>query len=120
MAKTTKATRSDLEMAKDAESEGKFIFYIPSDGSSWVEEMKGFRVAMVRAGEDGYRWTGEWPNDGRGVMPYFWGPTLEDALRICVEQNRRNHISASVADIIIMRSMARGAKPGRHGRKTNG
>lgn len=94
------------------------IYYVPDDGSSYTPEMKGYRVAVVIAGEDGYRWTGTWPNDGTGVMPYFWGPTLQDAKRICVKQNARMHVTEEEALLIIGRSMARATRsPKRRARK---
>lgn len=98
-----------LRSAIEHEAKGSMIYYIHDDGSGFVEG-HGYRAAVVTAGEDGYRWTGEWPNDGTGVMPYFWGPTLRDAKAQADRLNERQGISPEVASIIVARSMARGTK----------
>jgi hypothetical protein len=76
---------------------------------------EGYRVAIVIAGEDGYRLTGNWPYHGKQgeVRPWFWGPTLRDAERIAREQNRRHGLDELTVDFIIGRSMARGCGRGR-------
>lgn len=66
-----------------------------------------FRVAFATEGERGYRPTGNWPyTAGLGqVMPWFWGPTLEDAQRTAEDYNERRGISKEEALKIIVASM---------------
>lgn len=94
------------------EAKGTPIYFVMPDGSSYVEG-RGYRAAIVIAGEDGFHWTGTWPNDGTGVMPYFWGPTLEDAQRIAAKQNARIGITEEEAALIVLRSMGRQRQPRR-------
>jgi hypothetical protein len=85
------------------------IVWIPPDESSHVEG-HGYRVAVVTAGEAGYQLTGTWPYGGRAgeQMPWFWGPTLEDAARIAEEQNQRIGVSPEEAALVVLRSMSLG------------
>ena len=83
------------------------VYVILPDGSGFVEGY-GYRAAVLFAGEDGYHWTGEWPNDGTGVMPYFWGPTLKDAQHRAARLNARAGVTEEDAAILVGRSMARG------------
>lgn len=48
----------------------RMCYYVPE--YSYVEG-QGFRVSIVHEGVPGHTPTGEWPNDGTGVRPYFWG-----------------------------------------------
>lgn len=106
------ANDANLRAAIAHEAKRTPIYYVHDDGSGLVKG-RGYRVAVVVAGEGGYRWTGEWPNDGTKVMPYFWGPTLEDAKRIAADQNeRRFGVTPEVATLIVVRSMSRGTSRG--------
>ncbi len=112
-----KANEAALRAAIEHEAKRTMIYYVHDDGSGLVEG-RGYRVAMVTAGEAGYRWTGTWPYTGAvgETLPYFWGPTLEDAKRHAAEQNeRRFGVTPEVATIIVLRSMFSG--PRRHGRR---
>ncbi len=99
--------REDALRARVVELEKRRVpvYYIPEDG--YEPSMRGYRVAVIVAGEDGYRWTGTWPNDGTGVMPYFWGPTLEDAQRNAEKQNARRGVTSEEAILVVLRSMER-------------
>lgn len=66
-------------------SEQRICYYIPIDG---YVEGRGFRVSIVKEGESGHYPTGEWPNDGAKVMPYFWGHDYEKACDIARRQNK--------------------------------
>ncbi len=94
------------------------VYWIPPDGSSLIEG-HGYRVAIVIAGEDGYRWTGTYPYSGAvgETMPYFWGPTLKDAQRKADQQNALAGVTAEETAVIVGRSMARGAPRGTPGRR---
>jgi len=63
---------------------GKYCYYIPPDQTPHPK--KGFRVAIVNANEDGYRWTGDEPEGGL-KMPWYWGHTLAEAELVCKKQN---------------------------------
>lgn len=82
----------------------RIVAYIPTD--SYVEG-HGFRVSFVVEGEFGHRPTGNWPyKGGRGqVMPWFWGPTLEEAQAQADAYNEAQGISKMDAFIIVARSM---------------
>jgi hypothetical protein len=70
-------------------------------------EGHGYRVSFVVDGEDGYRPTGNWPYTGAPgeTLPWFWGPTFEDAERTAREYNARMGISETETFEIIARSM---------------
>ena len=72
----------------------------------------GFRVAFVTEGEDFFRPTGNWPFTGAPgeSMPWFWGPTIEDAQRAADEYNERLGVSKADALKIIGRSMTAGLR----------
>jgi hypothetical protein len=108
-----------LAKVKEHEAHGKLIYYVPEDGSSYIGEAKGYRVAVVVAGEDGFHWTGTWPYHGKigETMPYFWGPSLEAAQRQCAKQNARLGVTTEEAILIVGRSMARASKRGKKGKK---
>lgn len=82
----------------------RMVAYIP--GTDYIEG-RGYRVAFVTEGEDGYRPTGNWPyNGGRGeVVPWFWGPTLAEANKHAEEYNAERGISKMEAFNIIGKSM---------------
>jgi hypothetical protein len=91
------------------------VLWIPEDRSTYVPG-HGFRVAIVLAGEDGYRLTGTWPYSGLPgqVMPWFWGHDLARAQEIAAEHNARAGISSHAASLVVARSMARAvAQPAR-------
>lgn len=105
-----------LGRVKELEAKGAPIYFVMPDGSSYIEG-RGYRVAIVIAGEDGFRWTGRWPNDGTGVMPYFWGPTLAAAQRRAAKQNARIGITEEEATLIVLRSMGRSTPCSRRRRR---
>lgn len=78
----------------------------------WIDplgyiEGHGYRVSIVKEGETGHYPSGNWPYDGaKGhTLPWFWGPTLEDAEKAAVEYNQKMGISPLEAEKIILRSM---------------
>lgn len=84
----------------------RFCYYIPPDQQP--DPKDGYRVAVVYEDEDGYHWTGDEPGTPGGRRPWYWGKTLEEAEKICAEQNQEKlGLSAKEADILVMRSMAR-------------
>lgn len=80
-------------------------YYIPED--AYVEG-RGFRVAVVTEGQPGYQMTGDWPNDGTGVMPYFWGNEIDRAKEIAAQQNRA--LGHSDKDVIEIMASSMGAQ----------
>lgn len=74
-------------------------------------EGHGFRPVFVVDGESGYRMNGDWPYDGKkgSVMPWFFGPTIEDAKRQVVQHNERLGVSEREAIMIVARAMSRGS-----------
>lgn len=66
---------------------------------------RGYRVSIVKEGEEGHYPTGVWPNDGTKTMPWFWGPTLADAEKAAIEYNRKLGVSPKQAALIVLRSM---------------
>lgn len=87
----------------------RMCFFIPADG---FVEGHGFRVSIVTEDEPGHCPTGTWPNDGTGVMPYFWGPTMAEADAIAERQNAALGHSPKDVAIIISSSMAASRKAG--------
>lgn len=82
---------------------------------AWVSETtyvkdQGYRVSFVVEGEDGHRPTGDWPYRGKPgqTVPWFWGPTLEDARRACDEYNGRLGVSREEAFKIVSGSIEAG------------
>lgn len=75
-------------------------------------EGHGYRPVMVVEGEEGYRQNGDWPYEGKKgqKMPWFLGPTIEDAKRQCRERNALAGIDEHEAFIIVARSIARGGR----------
>lgn len=78
-------------------------------------EGHGFRPVFVVEGEDGWRANGDWPYEGKPgqVMPWFFGPTIEDARRQCAQMNERLGISEREAVMIVARAMSRGSRGSR-------
>lgn len=96
-------TQADTTTAQgDADENARMCYFIPDD--AYVEG-RGYRAAIVTEGEPGYRLTGTWPNDGTGVMPYFWGHDLEKAQVIAAEQNAALGLSKRDVNVIILSSM---------------
>jgi hypothetical protein len=105
---TKKPVDKLLARVQAFEAKGTPVYYIPDDDSSYVEE-EGFRVAIVIAGDAGYRLTGDWPYNG-GVdqkRPYFWGHDLKAAQKTAAQENRRMGVSEEEAALIISRAMLR-------------
>lgn len=79
----------------------------------WVDESclvkgHGFRVMVVTEGEPGFHWTGDWPyQPGKGrTLPWFWGPTIQDARRMAAQHNALLGVDEETAALIVGRSMA--------------
>jgi len=83
----------------------KLVAFIPGEHV----EGRGFRVAFAVEGERGYFPTGTWPYTGAAgeTMPWFWGPTIEDARRHAAAHNERRGIGADEATRIVVASMRR-------------
>lgn len=75
----------------------RMCYYVPVD--SYVEG-RGFRVSVVEEGVAGHTPTGEWPNDGTGVLPYFWGRNgdYEEAVKQAEHFNKK-HLGLSKKDV---------------------
>lgn len=80
----------------------RICYYIPPD--AYFED-RGYRVSIVTEGEPGHIPTGEWPNDGTGVLPYFWGHDYEKACARADGQNAKMGISKKDSIAIIASSM---------------
>jgi hypothetical protein len=76
------------------------------DETMYVEG-HGFRPVFVIEGEEGYHENGTWPYEGKvgQVMPWFFGPTIEDARRQCAQMNERLGISEREAVMIVASAM---------------
>jgi hypothetical protein len=79
--------------------------YIAWVDPAWFVKGHGFRVSIVKEGEEGHYPTGVWPNDGTKNMPWFWGPTLEDAEKTAIEYNRKLGVEPVDAEMILLQSM---------------
>ncbi|TAL42440.1 MAG: hypothetical protein EPN91_08655 [Salinibacterium sp.] len=81
------------------------------DETMFVED-RGFRPVFVVDGEVGFRQNGDWPYEGKvgQKMPWFFGPTIEDAREACRLHNERLGIDQHEALMIVARCMARGAR----------
>ena len=75
-------------------------------------EGHGYRPSIVVEGEDGHHPTGDddWETNPAGRRPYFWGPTLADALESARVMNERMGISEKDAVVIVARSQVAGTK----------
>lgn len=75
---------------------------------SFLVEGKGYRVSLVVEGEEGHHPTGTWPLTGapEEKMPWFWGPTLDDAQAACDQHNESLGISREEAFTIVGHSMS--------------
>lgn len=100
--RTLNAMRAAGAKQVSPETEPRMVAYIP--GTDYVEG-HGFRVAFVVEGEDGYRPTGQWPCPPGGQMPWFWGPTLDDANKAAEEYNAERGILKMEAFKIVGQSM---------------
>ncbi len=84
---------------------GRYCYYIPPDQTP--DKKSGFRVAIVNANEDGYRWTGDTPEGGL-KLPWYWGKTLAEAEAVCKKQNQdKLGLSELQVAKIITESMSR-------------
>lgn len=82
--------------------ESRFITWVDP---AWFVEGHGFRVSIVKEGETGHYPTGVWPNDGTETMPWFWGPTIEDAEKCAIAYNKKLGVSPIEAEKILLQSM---------------
>jgi hypothetical protein len=98
------------------EAEKVPVYYVPGPGQpGGYVEGKGYTVAIVIAGDDGFYWTGDVPYDGSPGQraPLFWGHDWTAACRIVAEQNAKLGITPEEAALLIARAMARGGvRPG--------
>jgi len=81
----------------------RFVFCVSED---WYYPQHGYRVSICVEGEHGHFPTG----DDRAIdgdysngakLPWFWGPTFEDAQRICNDQNAALGYSPEEAALIV-------------------
>jgi hypothetical protein len=82
---------------------------------AWIDPMgfvedRGYRVSLVVEGEDGHYPTGDWPYHGKPgeTLPWFWGPSLEEAETACDEYNQKHGIDPKTAAIIVAQTMGLG------------
>lgn len=87
----------------------RLVAFIPIDG---FVEGRGYRVAFVTEGEAGYSPTGTWPYTGAvgEKMPWFWGPTYDEARAHAIEYNARMGISEADANDVVIRSVFGGRR----------
>lgn len=81
------------------------VYFVCED---FYVEGEGYRVSIVIEGEKGHHPTGTWPYSG-GIdekLPYFFGPTLAEAVERCLALNRRMGIDARETALIVAGSMA--------------
>ena len=80
------------------------IVYVGPD--TYIEG-RGYRVSVVKEGETGHHPTGNWPYDvSKGhTLPWFWGPTLEEAEATAIEHNRKMGVEPIDAEMMVMQSM---------------
>lgn len=80
--------------------------FIPLDG---YVEGHGWRVSIVVENEGGHCPTGTWPYTGKAgeSMPWFWGPSYQDAKDTADEYNRQLGIEPHDAAKIVLSSMGR-------------
>lgn len=96
-----------IENVDDIAPGARIVAFIPIEG---FVEGHGYRVAFVVEGEPFFRWSGTWPYDGGpdAVMPWFWGPTYEDARAAAIEHNAKLGIDEKTAALIVLASMSAG------------
>lgn len=97
--------QSEVGTAAAAHSSvSRVVCFIPED--SFVDG-HGYRAAIVVEGERGYSPTGTWPLTGASdeKMPWFFGPTRQDAELAAQEFNDRAGIGPAEAAMIIAGSM---------------
>lgn len=94
---------------KKADPARRMVMFVDE---TMLVEGHGFRPVFVVEGEDGFRENGTWPYEGKvgQVMPWFFGPTIEDARRQCAQMNERLGISEHEAVMIVAMAMARGSR----------
>jgi hypothetical protein len=81
---------------------------------------QGYRVSFVKEGEAGHFPTGNWPYTGgpEQTLPWFWGPSLEDATRAMHDYNRQLGVEPDEAyriiqDAITLQIRSRGERQSR-------
>lgn len=82
----------------------RILLYV--DETMFVEG-HGYRPVFVVEGEDGYRENGTWPYEGKvgQTVPWFFGPTIEDARRACAQRNELLGLTAPEAAMLVAQSM---------------
>jgi hypothetical protein len=88
------------------EPKGRSILYIPAEG---YVEGHGWRVSLVFENEAGHYPTGNWPYEGKvgQKVPWFYGPTYDEAMQTARAINERNGISALEEFAILSKSMGK-------------
>lgn len=91
---------------KEPKPNARMVAFIPPNA---FVEGQGWRVSFVVEGEDGHRPTGTWPYDGKPgqTIPWFWGPSYEEACAQAREYNARMGIDEETAFKIVARSHGR-------------
>lgn len=77
----------------------RYCYYVCSTGQ---EDPRGIIPSVVYEGEPGH-----YPLVGRGTAatPWFWGKTLDEARKVCREQNERLGLSPEDVNKIVASSM---------------
>jgi len=97
----TTAIKTKRQRAKTSgellEENRPFCYYVSPDEH---EKGKGFRVLVVFEDQPGFFRTG-----GKGIEPWYWGPTFRDAEEACRRKNERLGLSDADALRIVCSSM---------------
>jgi len=96
---------SKMKRKQQKNSETRMVAYVGFD--TYVPD-HGYRVSFVKEGQSGHCPTGDWPYTAEPgqILPWFWGPSLEDAQAQMTEYNRRMGIEPEEANRIVLESIA--------------
>lgn len=87
-------------------AEKRFCYFVPVDG---LVDGYGFRPSLVFENEPGHFPVGTWPYEGKPgqTVPWFWGPTYDEAVACADKLNDSMGINPEEAFKIVTSSMAR-------------
>ena len=102
MKKATKRTATKSKTPAVATKPRRYAYWPAGDAPI---PGQGWRLSIVYEGERGHHPTGQWPNDGTGVMPYFLKGTWDQAVESCYELNSRHGVDRETTRFIITESI---------------